>query len=97
VFVIHGHVWREEPYLNGSKTIGANPLSEFSGAQFGVGATFHFDALIRNGAGGRFKVPGDYLFRSFQSMQFHNGLWGLFRVFSPSITDPVLLDPVTQQ
>jgi len=96
VFVLHGHVWREEPYLNGSKTIGANPLSEFSGAQFGVGATFHFDALIRNGAGGKFKVPGDYLFRSFQSMQFHNGLWGLFRVFSPAITDPVQLDPVTQ-
>lgn len=93
VFVVHGHVWREEPYLNGSKTIGANPKSEWSGAQFGVGARFHFDALLRNGAGGRFKVSGDYLYRTFQSMQFHQGLWGIFRVFSPTTTDSTLLDP----
>ncbi|MEK6287936.1 MAG: copper oxidase [Acidobacteriota bacterium] len=98
VFVLHGHVWREEPYLGGSKTIGANPLSEWSGAQFGVGATFHFDAVLRNGAGGRFKVPGDYLYRTFQSFQFHNGLWGIFRVFSPLlVTDPALLDPAPVQ
>lgn len=94
VFVLHGHVWREEPYLNASKTIGANPLSEWSGAQFGVGPTFHFDAVLRNGAGGRFRVPGDYLYRTFQSFQFHNGLWGIFRVFSPlTVSDPALMDP----
>jgi hypothetical protein len=33
-----------------------------------------------NGAGGKFKIPGDYLFRTQQSFQFDGGLWGIFRV-----------------
>ncbi len=95
VFVIHGHVWREEPYTNASKTIGANALSEWTGAAFGVGPSYHEDAVLRNGAGGRFKITGDYLYRTFQSFQFDNGLWGIFRVVpTASATDPTVMDPV---
>ena len=31
-------------------------------------------------AGGRFRVPGDYLYRSWTANQFQAGAWGLFRV-----------------
>ncbi|MFL6286102.1 MAG: hypothetical protein ACJ74Q_23425, partial [Pyrinomonadaceae bacterium] len=40
----------------------------------------HFDFLLKHGAGGMYAVPGDYLYRTFQSMQFDGGIWGIFRV-----------------
>jgi len=80
VFHLHGHIWEEEPYVNDSKALGSNPLSEWKGAQYGVGPGSHFDLLLKNGAGGLFRVRGDYLFRTLSSMQFDAGLWGIFRV-----------------
>jgi hypothetical protein len=35
---------------------------------------------LQNGAGGAFKVKGDYLYRTQSSFQFDNGIWGIFRV-----------------
>lgn len=80
VFQLHGHVWQEEPYTASSTVIGNNPLSEWKGSQAGHGPTNHFDAVLQNGAGGAFGVPGDYLFRDQASFQFGGGLWGIFRV-----------------
>ncbi len=80
VFTVNGHIWEEEPYTNNSTVIGSNPLSEWKGAQYGVGPGSHFDLLMKNGAGGYFRVPGDYLYRTFQSFQFDGGIWGIFRV-----------------
>jgi hypothetical protein len=80
VFTVHGHIWEEEPYTNGSTALGSNPLSEWKGAQYGVGPGSHFDFLLKHGAGGAFHVPGDYLYRTFQSFQFDGGVWGIFRV-----------------
>jgi hypothetical protein len=80
VFNLHGHIWEEEPYQQNSTVIGTNPLSEWKGAQYGVGPGSHFDVLLKRAAGSVFKVPGDYLFRSQQSFQFDGGLWGIFRV-----------------
>jgi manganese oxidase len=80
IFVVHGHAWQEEPFANNSTVIGSNPFSEVKGAEMGVGPSFHFNAIPLNGAGGKFKVKGDYLFRTFQSFQFDAGIWGLFRV-----------------
>ena len=80
VFQIHGHVWEEEPYINGSRALGSNPLSEWMGSQTGHGPSNHFDVLLKNGAGGKFRVTGDYLYRTQQSFQFDGGLWGIFRV-----------------
>lgn len=80
VFQVHGHVWQEEPYTDGSTKIGNNPYSEWKGSQAGHGPTNHFDAVLQNGAGGRFGIPGDYLYRDQASFQFDGGLWGIFRV-----------------
>jgi len=59
---------------------GDNQLSLWEGAHMGHGPTNHFDALLQNGAGGQFGIPGDYLYRDQSSFQFDGGLWGLFRV-----------------
>ena len=37
VFMVHGHIWEEEPYINNSTALGTNPLSEWKSAQYGVG------------------------------------------------------------
>jgi hypothetical protein len=80
VFMLHGHIWEEEPYTANSTALGSNPLSEWKGAQYGIGPGSHFDFLLKHGAGGAFHVPGDYLYRTFQSFQFDGGIWGIFRV-----------------
>jgi hypothetical protein len=80
VMQIHGHLWQEEPYVNSSRSIGDNLLSEWTGASMGHGPSNHIDAPLRNGAGGKFGVPGDYLYRTYQSFQFDGGMWGIFRV-----------------
>ena len=67
--------------------LGSNPLSEWKGAQYGVGPGSHFDFLLKHGAGGGFQIPGDYLYRTFQSFQFDGGIWGLFRV-APAYQPP---------
>ena len=87
VFMLHGHIWEEEPYINGSTALGSNPLSEWKGAQYGVGPGSHFDFMLKHGAGGAFQVSGDYLYRTFQSFQFDGGIWGIFRV-APGYTPP---------
>jgi hypothetical protein len=92
VFALHGHIWQEEPYIDGSKAIGFNGISEYYGAQFGIGATSHFNINPVNGAGGKFRIAGDYLYRTFASFQFMDGLWGLFRVTPAKVIFP--LDPV---
>ncbi|HEX7151261.1 MAG TPA: copper oxidase, partial [Thermoanaerobaculia bacterium] len=80
VFALHGHAWQELPYTNGSVTLGNNVKSEWTGSFMGLGASSHFDALLRNGAGGAFQIPGDYLFRAQPSFLLDGGLWGIFRV-----------------
>jgi len=80
VMQVHGHAWEEEPYTSNSTVLGHNPLSEWKGAQYGVGPGSHFDLLLKNGAGGAFRVPGDYLYRDQNSFTFDGGLWGIFRV-----------------
>jgi hypothetical protein len=79
-FMLHGHIWEEEPYINNSTAIGARPMSEWKGVYYGVGAQSHFDFLPKNGAGGKYRVQGDYLYRTFNSFGFDGGLWGIFRV-----------------
>ncbi len=79
-FIIHGHEWQEEPYINNSTKIGNNPMSEWRGNQHGHGPSNHFDIDIFYGAGGRFRVIGDYLYRDRASFTFDGGIWGIFRV-----------------
>jgi manganese oxidase len=83
VFNLHGHIWQREPYLAGavpSQTIGNNPLSEYRTMQEGLGTGNHFDIVLQNGAGGAFRIPGDYLLRDQASFILDGGRWGLLRV-----------------
>jgi hypothetical protein len=80
VFNLHGHFWQEEPYTNNSKEIGNNPLSEYKGAQYGIGPSSHYEVNPVNGAGGARRVTGDYLYRDQMSLKFDSGMWGIFRV-----------------
>lgn len=83
VFQIHGHVWQEYPYqrdASGMQLIGSNSITQWVGSQPGIGPSSHFDIVLQNGAGGKFKIPGDYLYRDQQSFMFDGGLWGIFRV-----------------
>ncbi|HEX8336845.1 MAG TPA: hypothetical protein VF621_08945, partial [Pyrinomonadaceae bacterium] len=80
VFQLHGHIWEEEPYTSNSTVLGSNPLSNWQGSQYGVGPGSHFDVMLKNGAGGMFTQPGDYLYRDQGSFPFDGGLWGIFRV-----------------
>ncbi|MDQ3804044.1 MAG: copper oxidase [Acidobacteriota bacterium] len=83
VFMLHGHIWEEEPYTGSSTVIGTNARSNWVGSQYGVGPGSHFDFLLKNGAGGKFGITGDYLYRTFTSPQFSGGIWGIFRVCAP--------------
>jgi hypothetical protein len=85
VFVLHGHVWEQEPYADSSRTIAHNPYSEWKGARDGHGPGDHFEVIPRNRAGGKYHVAGDYLFRDMASFTFDGGIWGILRVL-PSTT-----------
>ena len=87
-YMLHGHIWEEEPYIDGSQALGSNPLSNWNGSQEGIGPGSHFDFLPKAGAGGRFRVPGDYLYRTFTSFHFDGGVWGLLRVFQFTPIEP---------
>ena len=77
---VQGHLWQEQPYINGSTALGDHPESEYQGTRYGVGPTSHYDFLLENGAGGAFGVTGDYMYRDFVPWGFDNGMWGIFRV-----------------
>jgi hypothetical protein len=80
--MVHSHPWQEEPYIDDSKKIGFNALSETQGAQqAGVGQKFD---LLFPSAGGQFKVPGDYLYTTYQTAN-KAGTWGLFRVTAAKV------------
>jgi hypothetical protein len=80
VFNLHGHIWRELPYVNGSRDIGANPNSEWTGTFMGIGPSSHFDVVLEHGAGSLFRIPGDYFFRNQMSFMLDGGMWGILRV-----------------
>jgi hypothetical protein len=78
IWVLNGHQWQEEPYVNNSRALGVNPLSNVQGSRDGFGFGGAFDILTR--AGGPFGVKGDYLYQSFPAFEFPYGNWGVFRV-----------------
>ncbi|MEE8522821.1 MAG: copper oxidase [Thermoanaerobaculia bacterium] len=104
VFQVHGHVWQIEPYDTdpslitnplavGSTSIGDNPLSMWEGSRMGHGPMNHFDAVLENGAGGKFRVMGDYLYRDQSSFHFAGGIWGILRVNPLVLPPPPSPDP----
>jgi hypothetical protein len=82
VFEAYGHPWLERPYVTGSNStqIGVNATSELFGTRGGVGASDHFDGLVLDGAGGKFRVVGDYLYKDYPGPRLDAGIWGLLRI-----------------
>ncbi len=77
-FTLFGHHWTFEPWTARSTVQGPNPFSFEVGSISGIGPTRHENILTR--AGGLFSRPGDYMYRTQESFQITNGLWGIFRV-----------------
>ena len=98
VFNLHGHIWEELPYVKNSRFLGPNALSEWKGARDGHGPLNHFDVLPKNGAGGKYRVPGEYLYRNQPSFLFDGGMWGLIKVNSATTTtSPTTLQPTSSE
>jgi hypothetical protein len=85
-FDLHGHMWRRDPYLRDkgidSAKIGDNPYAFWLGGQESVTPQAHFD-IVLDSSGGRFAVPGDYLFRDHAGFGITSGMWGILRVCVP--------------
>jgi hypothetical protein len=88
VLSLQGHLWQEEPYMPpaynvpvstapAGNVVGQNYLSEWLGSQQ-MSPNERFDFVIES-AGGRNKVPGDYLLNSV-GQSGRNGAWALLRV-----------------
>jgi manganese oxidase len=82
-FTIYGHNWFLTPWNENSTRLDPAPLSaNLKGSESGIGPARHINILTN--AGGRFNIPGDYLYRTQESFQLLDGLWGIFRVERPS-------------
>ncbi len=76
VFMLDGHSWQEEPFINDSTEIGDNPLSQELGSQQIV-ANQPLNLVLKS-AGGTAGVTGDYALHSYLDAKFGN--WMLMRV-----------------
>jgi manganese oxidase len=63
----------------GHQELGHQMVSRWAGSQEGFGANNHFDVIVPQ-AGGRFRTPGDYLFRDNAAFGNYQGMWGILRV-----------------
>jgi hypothetical protein len=86
VMTVHGHVWQEQPWVLASRQMGSNPLSNWFGTQQ-MSANDRIEMMI-GAAGGRARVPGDYLYNGVlqgANPQNLGGMWGLLRVSADGI------------
>jgi hypothetical protein len=86
-FTLFGHSWFHEGWVNNSTVIwrpgiDPEPDSMTIGSQSGHTARRHWNIVLPS-AGGPFRVQGDYMYRTQESFQFTNGLWGILRVGPP--------------
>lgn len=90
-FTISGHNWSETPWNTDSskqvdktrfdldgKTELKTPRGNTTGVVNGFGPMRHVNLLTT--AGGKSKIPGDYIYRTQDSFNVTGGLWGIFRV-----------------
>jgi FtsP/CotA-like multicopper oxidase with cupredoxin domain len=70
MFAVEGHEWPIEPYMPGADMIS---VVEYSGSEV-------LDVFLRQGAGGPFRLVGDYLWSNQRLPYTQSGQWGYFRV-----------------
>jgi hypothetical protein len=78
VFELHGHSWREEPFVDRSRKLGDNAKSQVFGSQMLV--PHQGLNLLIDRAGGPDGTPGDYLFSNYLARGSGTGAWGILRV-----------------
>src|SRR5438046_9368578 len=79
MFGVEGHEWPIEPYMTGADMIS---VVEFAGSEV-------LDAFLREGAGGPYRLAGDYVWSNQRLPYSQSGQWGYFRVLP--IGDPRIL------
>lgn len=73
-FTIHGHQWRDEP---------GNPSSSYRSEESSLSVGSAVDMQLHGGAGGLWRMPGDYAYRSGNiRWDLEMGMWGIMRVFN---------------
>ncbi|MDX1999487.1 MAG: hypothetical protein SF066_17345, partial [Thermoanaerobaculia bacterium] len=82
VWEVTGHLWPERPYANDSRSMAAQPQSEWQGSRYGVGPGHHSDSYITK-AGGYYSVPAQYMYKDYVGWGLASGLWGVFAVGMP--------------
>jgi len=70
MFSVEGHEWPIEPYMPGADMIS---VVEYSGSET-------LDVFLRGGAGGPYRLAGDYLWSNQRLPYTQSGQWGYFRV-----------------
>jgi hypothetical protein len=70
MFGVEGHEWPIEPYMAGADMIS---VVEFAGSEV-------LDVFLREGAGGPYRLAGDYLWSNQRLPYSQSGQWGYFRV-----------------
>jgi len=70
VFSIEGHEWPFKPNMPGADML--------SSLQFG--GSEHLDVFLKEGAGGPFRLPGDYVWQNHRMPYAQAGQWGYLRV-----------------
>ena len=70
MFGVEGHEWPIEPYMAGADMIS---VVEFAGSEV-------LDAFLREGAGGPYRLAGDYVWSNQRLPYSQSGQWGYFRV-----------------
>ena len=76
MFSVEKHEWPIEPYMPGADMISA--------VEFAASETL--DVFIRGGAGGPYRLPGDYVWANGRLPFVQSGQWGYFRVLPPTDT-----------
>ncbi|MDI1479605.1 multicopper oxidase domain-containing protein [Polyangium sp. y55x31] len=79
-FTLWGAAWYRRPYLLQSTVMGANPDALVIATQGGASVQTAHDILPLYGAGGKYGVTGDFLYRDEGSFGYTDGLWGILRV-----------------
>lgn len=81
-FTFWGAEWPQNPWAEGarSRVIGPNPVNFARGIHDGASAMRALNLVPYHGAGGKFGVTGEMLYRDQASFSFTQGLWGVVRV-----------------
>lgn len=79
---MHGALWPSLVHAEGSAStvIGERPRGPYIGNQGGIAAGTSWNMIPLHGAGGPFRVPGDYLLRDQVSLFSYGGIWTVMRV-----------------